>query len=83
MNNVLLTLIGLRAAALGLALGGQPRAAEQIYLLADAIAAGRASDEHMRTIAEKLAKRDITDADFDDAQQRIEADSARLQEPVG
>lgn len=80
MSNALLAMIGLRAAALGLTLSGQGRAADSLYLLADAIAAGRATDEHLRAVAEKLAQRELTDEDWDDVTARIEADSARLQE---
>lgn len=79
MNHILLAMIGLRAAALGLTLSGQSKVAGSLYLLADTIAAGQATDLHLKTIAEKLAQRDLTDEDWDDVAARIEADSARLQ----
>lgn len=77
--NSLVTLIGLRAAALGLALSGQQKLASSLYVLADALEAGRASEEHLRLVAEKLNAREINDADWDEVLQRIETDSARLQ----
>jgi hypothetical protein len=81
MNNSLLALIGLRAAALGLAIGGQNKGSAALYSLADAIEAGRASDEHMRTVAEKLKEREITEADWDEVQARTAADQTRLHAP--
>jgi hypothetical protein len=77
--NALLTLIGLRAAALSLGLAGQPKASGALYLLADAVEAGRATEEHLRLVAQKLNTREINDDDFDDVQARIESDSSRLQ----
>jgi hypothetical protein len=77
--NALLTLIGLRAAALSLSLSGQPKAAGAVYLLADAVEQGRATEEHMRLVAAKLNTREINDDDFDEVQARIEGDSSRLQ----
>lgn len=75
----LLALIGLRSAALGLAIAGQQKTAGSLYLLADAIEAGRVNEAHMREVADKLNAREINDADWDDVLQRIDADSARLQ----
>jgi anthranilate phosphoribosyltransferase len=81
MNTSLLTLIGLRAAALALASAGQQKSADTLYLLSDAIVAGRATDEHMASVAQLLASREVTDADMDDVMQRIATASDRLQQP--
>lgn len=80
MNPLTLALIGLRAAALGLELQGQQRSANSLYALADAAEAGKAVDDHMNAVAEKLKDRNATDDDWADVTARIEADSARLQE---
>ncbi len=77
--NLLVWLIGIRASAASLAHSGQTKIAGQLYLLADAIEAGRATEEHMRLVAGKLNSREINDADWDDAGLRIDEDSARLQ----
>lgn len=77
--NALLLLIGLRASAASLALAGQAKLSGTIYLLADAIEAGRATEEHMRLVAEKLSARTSNDEDWNDVMRRIGADSDRLQ----
>lgn len=77
--NSLLTLIGLRSAALGLTLAGQQKIASSLYLLADAIEAGRVSEDSLREVAAKLNAREINDDDWNDVARRIETDSARLQ----
>lgn len=79
MNAALLSLVGLRAAALALSITGQTRAANSIYTLADAYERGVAIDDHMNAVAEKLKSRPVTDEDWADVAARIEADSARLQ----
>lgn len=71
MNPILLAVVSLRAAALGLAIAGQTRASDSLYAVADAIEAGRATDEHMQLVAEKLKSGAITDADWDDVARRI------------
>jgi len=82
MNSTTLILIALRAAALSLSLvPGRTRTADNLYLLADVIEAGKATDEHMREVAEKLKARDINDDDWADVMARIEQHSARLQSP--
>jgi hypothetical protein len=48
--------------------------------LADAAEAGKAVDEHMKLVAEKLKDRDATDEDWADVISRINADSDRLQQ---
>lgn len=78
MNGGILTLIGLRAAALALGLAGQARASAALYGLADAAEAGRNVDDHMATVAEKLKNRELTDEDWADVAARIETDAARL-----
>lgn len=79
MNPLLLTLIGLRGTALALELQGQSRAANTLYALADAAEAGKAVDDHMAAVADKLKDREATDEDWDDVLARISADSDRLQ----
>lgn len=78
MNGVLLTVIALRASALAALLGGQAKLSEQLYRLADFINAGVATDAHMQEVADKLASRNATDADFDDVLERIELHRAEL-----
>lgn len=78
MNPVLYILVALRAAALALGLGGQQKTSDALYALADGIEAGRATDEHMALVADKLKARDITAEDWDDVLARIEADAVRL-----
>lgn len=79
MNAQLLAIIGMRAAALALGLAGQTRASNSLYTLADAAEAGKAVDDHMNAVAEKLKTRTVTDADWEEVAARIEADSSRLQ----
>ncbi len=74
----MLVVVALRAAALAVGLVGQQKTSDSLYTLADAIDAGRATDEHMRLVAEKLKTRDITDADWDDVLARIASDAGRL-----
>jgi hypothetical protein len=80
VDRVTLAVIGLRAAGLTLLLSGQTKGSEQLYALADLTEAGKATDEHMNLIAEKLKTRPVDDADWDDVMQRIEQDSAKLQQ---
>lgn len=77
--NSLLALIGLRSAALGLSLAGQTKLAGSLYLLADAVEAGRATEAHLQEVAAKLNSREVNDNDWDDVMRRIQIDSARLQ----
>lgn len=80
MNITTLILIALRSAALGLSLApGQDKMANNLYLLADVIEAGKATDAHMAEIAEKLKSRSVTDDDWSDVMERIEKHSATLQ----
>jgi hypothetical protein len=79
MDAVTLGVIGLRGAALGLNLQGQATAANQLYLLADAIEAGENVDEHMKIVAEKLKDRNSNDSDWSDVAARIAAHSDELQ----
>lgn len=81
MNASLVTLIGLRASALALTLGGQQKAGASLYLLSDAIEAGRATDEHMALVAENLKDGKVDTADWDDVATRIVLDQARLHAP--
>lgn len=78
MNPLILALIAIRSTALTLTLTGDTKGSNTLYLIADAIEAGRATDEHMRLVAEKLKERDLTKIDWDDVLLRIEVDHARL-----
>lgn len=81
MDKTTMVLIGLRSSALALLLSGRTKEADRLYALADVIEAGRASDEHMKLVAQKLKDRaGLTDDTWwTDVMSRIEADSARLQ----
>jgi hypothetical protein len=79
VNPTALTIIGLRAAALALALTGNQKAANSLYLLADAAEAGLNIDAHMKAVGEKLKSRTVNDADWEDVNARIDADFAHLQ----
>lgn len=79
MSPLTLALVGLRAAALALELQGQERSAGSLFVLADAVEAGKDVDDHMQAVAEKLKDRSVTDEDWADVNARIDADSARLQ----
>jgi ribosomal protein L12E/L44/L45/RPP1/RPP2 len=79
MNGAIIGVVALRAAALALAIAGDTVSAAKLHLVADAIEAGKATDEHMKLVADKLKERDVTQADWDDVLTRIESDHARLQ----
>lgn len=79
MNNLILAVIGIRAAALALLLSGNTAASQRMYALADLIEAGRATDEHMRLVAEKLKNGGPTEEDWTELLARIEADHNTLQ----
>lgn len=79
MNLTTLILIALRASALSVALAGRAKTADHLYLLADVIEAGKATDDHMREVAEKLKSREINDDDWIDVLARIEQHSSTLQ----
>lgn len=80
MGSNLFVLVALRATALSLSfIPGRARAAEYLYLLADVVEAGRATDAHMQAVADLLKSRTLTDADWDDVEARIQLHSAALQ----
>jgi hypothetical protein len=79
MDPKTLARVGLRAAALALAIAGQTKASNSLYTLADAAEAGKAIDDHMALVAAKLKDRSATDEEWTDVVARIEADSDRLQ----
>lgn len=81
MTPVTIALITIRSAALALLTAGDTKTSNALYLVADAIEAGKATDEHMRTVADKLKERDLSSLDWDDVLQRIETDHARLHSP--
>lgn len=79
MNNLTLAIIGIRAAALALLLSGNTIASQRMYALADLIEAGKATDEHMKLVAEKLKNGGPSEEDWADLLERIDADHAELQ----
>lgn len=79
MNSLSLGLVSLRAAALALLVSGNTRAAETLYALADAAAAGQAIDAHMAEVARLLEGRAVTDAEWQDVLGRIQTASETLQ----
>jgi hypothetical protein len=81
MNATTLVLIALRGLALTFAVTGRVREAEQLYKLADFVAAGLATDEQMREVADKLAERNSTLVDIQDVLTRIEQERERLHAP--
>jgi hypothetical protein len=81
MSPLIIALISIRSTALAADLAGRSGLSDQLYGLADAIDAGRATDAHMALVAEKLKSRDITDADVAEVMARIDADSAELRAP--
>lgn len=81
MSPLIIALVSVRTAALAADLAGRGTLADQLYGFADAVDAGRATDEHMRLVAEKLKSRAITDADMAEVMARIDADSAELRAP--
>ncbi len=76
--NPLYLVIALRSAALVAGGAGQPRTADRLHTLADGIESGRATEAHMKLVAEKLKSRTVTDADWDDVELRIGKDADRL-----
>ncbi len=78
MDKVTLGVIALRTAALAALLAGQTKLSDQLYRLADFVAAGVATDEHMKEVADKLAQRSAVDADFTDVLERIQKERADL-----
>lgn len=81
MNPITIALITIRGAALALLVAGDQKTSNALYLVADAIESGRATDEHMQVVAEKLKERDLTQVDWDDVLQRIQTDHDRLHAP--
>lgn len=81
INPVILAIVSLRAAALAAAAAGQGKAAAGLYAAADLLETGRATDEHMAAVAEKLKSRTLTPADWLDVTARLEEETKRLNEP--
>lgn len=78
MSPLTLALISIRGVALSLSLQGQRQASDALSALANAAESGKAVDEHMALVAEKLKARAATDADWADVTSRIQADLAGL-----
>lgn len=81
MSPLTIALVSVRSTALAADLAGRGILADQLYTFADALEAGRATEEHMKLVAEKLKTRAITDADMAEVMARIDADSAELRAP--
>jgi hypothetical protein len=79
------SLVALNAAALGLQLLGQAKAADAVRLVASALQSGVAIDAHMAEVAEKLNAGPLSDGDWDDLMLRIRSASDALQaaKPAG
>ena len=78
LNPLLLAVVGLRAAALGIGIGGRPGTGNALFAVADAVEAGVLTDEHMKLVAQKLKDGALKASDWDDVMQRIGIDRARL-----
>lgn len=81
-NLLVYLLVALRGSAMGLSIGGRPKTAEAFYNIADAIESGRATDEHLRTIAEKLKNRHSTEDDWVTWSAQLDKDIERLHGPI-
>lgn len=81
MNPTLLAVVSLRALALAASLAGRPSQANALYALADLVASGVATDAHMQEVADKLAQRELTEADWVEVHARIQADRNALHAP--
>lgn len=79
MNKYLLYLIGIRTSAMTLALTGNAEASRYLYALADLIEAGKATDEHMQLVADKLKNGLLSKEDWDNLMARIDAEHQALQ----
>lgn len=82
MNGVL-AVIALRGLALATLLAGKAKLADTLYATADLVDAGRATDEHLRLVAEKLKARELEESDWEDVYARIEASRAQLHASEG
>jgi hypothetical protein len=78
MDPKILALVGIRAAALALAIAGQTRASNALYTAADAYESGVNVDAHMASIAAKLKDRAVTGADWDQVEADIRSELDRL-----
>lgn len=77
-STTMIAIVSLRSAALAATLAGDAKTAAALHLVADSIAAGQATDAHLALVAEKLKERDLTQLDWTDVTDRINADRARL-----
>lgn len=82
MSPMVIAMVSLRSAVLALSLTGNKKIADGLSLFADAYEAGRATEEHMRLVADKLKTRSVDEADWDDVWERIGVDRAELHRPV-
>ena len=78
MNPLVLSIVGLRAAALATALAGDSRASNYLYTLSDLLESGQATDAHMQAVADMLKTRAPTADDWNALEARIAADRAAL-----
>lgn len=78
MDPVTMALIVMRGLALAMSTAGRQQEAEQIFKLSDLVAAGRATDEHMRRVADILGERSATSIDLSEIIQSIENERTKL-----
>lgn len=78
MNPVTIALISLRGLALSMTIAGRVTEAEQLFRFADFVAAGLATDEQMRKVADLLADREATSQDIVRILENIQAERAEL-----
>lgn len=81
--NLVYSLIALRGLALLALLSGKSKLSGTLYDTADLVEAGRATDEHLTLVAEKLKARTLEEADWQDVHDRIAADRQALHAPPG
>lgn len=80
--NVVYSLIALRGLALLALLTGKSNLSGTLYDIADLTEAGRATDEHLTLISEKLKARSLVEADWQQVHDRIATDRALLHAPA-
>lgn len=80
--NLTLTLIGLRGLALLSLLSGKTKLSDTLYLTADLVAAGKATDEQLQLVADKLASRRLEENDWVDVYERINQSRDVLHAPT-
>lgn len=80
MDSKDVAIAALRSLSMAAELFGAKRLSDYAYSVASLLESDQDVEEHMRLINEKLLAREITDDDWSDAESRIRADLARLNE---